>query len=432
MAIWGLRWGDPWGRTADHDSPLLTITGCAPEPAMGPGAYRVTWTWSGGSRWGYRWGRRWGRAPVWFKLYVNGQLRVTTRETSARFTLTGAEDPRVQLVVVGPLNGDADYDPSIALEALDGNRVQLTWTAPADSDFERSRVYWDSGTGTVSYTTALAEVLSDPSASCTWVSEPLTDGTYKFVVRAVDEAGNEDTNTTSVSVVIATWPEAPSALAYDYDEDTDKVTLTWSGGATVNVYSNGGSGDIDYTTPEASSQTSPWTSAALTGPGTFRYAVRAVSGAREEKNLSYIEFELDAAADEVLRPGEPYGLRVTPAAGGTFTVEGFYDPRRPTVNGRQAAAISTLEIYHDNGTGTMDWNSAIGTATLSAAVGAYVFSYTTGAYAHGTSVKFGARAVSASATAGSNTDTETGVADANAPAAPTSLAGTAVLETESG
>lgn len=432
MPAWGLRHGDPHGRTADGDSPCLSITACEPVAGYGQGAYRLAWTWSRGVRWGYRHGHRWGRAPVWFKIYVNDQLRETTRATSYLCQLRDGEDPRFQVVVTGPLNGDADYDPSLALEVVPGNRAQLTWSPPSPlpSDLSHFLVYSNGGSGDVDWDTAVGRVEADGSASYSWTSEPLADGSYRYGVRAIDEAGNADPNTSYVTVAIASWPAAPTGLAYEYDPDEDKVTLTWSGGATVNVY--GGSGDIDYDTPVASAVTSPWTSSALTGPGTFKFGVRAVSGGREEQNCSYVEFELDAAEEEVSRPGEPFGLTVTPAADGTFTVAGFYDPRRPTLNGRQPAVAASVKIYHDNGTGAMDWVTPLATVSLSAvAGGVYRFTHTTVAgYTHGLAVQFGARAATSGGTVGTNTETASGTADAVAPGSPVGLAGAAVSDTE--
>jgi hypothetical protein len=226
-------------------------------------------------------------------------------------------------------------------------------------------------------------------------------------------------------VVSASWPAAPTNLAYSYDADTDKATLTWSGGATVNVYSNAGAGAIDYDTPEASGVSSPWTSAALTGPGTFRYGVRADNGSYEEVNLEYVEFELDSGEDLVSRPNSPYRVTVTPAAGGTFLVQAWLDPRRPAIHGTQAAAATGGRAYHDNGTGTMDWVTPIATVAVGVGPGlVYQAAYTTGAYGHGTTVLFGARAA-ASAVVEDNEKTVSAVADAEAPPAPASLAVTA-------
>jgi len=431
---WGSRWGDAWGRVeAGSTGSLLSITALEAETSAGRGAYRLAWSWTGGGqKWGFRWGRRWGRAPVWFKVYVNGKLRGTTRESEYRFQLAEDEDPRVSVVVVGPENGDPEYDPSIEITAVPGNRVKLTWTPPTNSDLDHFHVYYDAGSGTVSYTTPLAEVDADGSASYSWTSAPLADGTYKFVVRSVDSAGNADTNTTTVSVTIASWPAAPTSLAYSYSAATKKVTLTWSGGATVNVYSNSGSGSISYAAAEASGVTSPWTSGVLTGAATFKYGVRADNGSYEETNLAWVEFELDASEVEVNRPVSPYGLTVTPAAAGTFTVAGWVDCRRPTVNGRTPPAIASVKIHTNAGSGSVDWTNALGTATLTRGEGGqYRFTYTTGAYADKLSVTFGARAYTSGSVADDNTDTASGTADATAPSAPTALAGSAVSATES-
>jgi|GEM_PF-6516436 len=430
---WGNRWGDPWGDCEDT-GPRFSAVALKEVPAFGPRAYRLSWTYSGPTKWGQRWGDPWGGFRGWFKVYVNGELIATQRERSLVFTAPDEGDVVAAIVTVGPLNGDPGYDPGCT--PIPGNRVRLNWSRPTDDDdLSHFNIYTDAGDGSVDYDSPVATVQAGTAASYSWTSAPLVDGTYKYVVRSVDLVGNEDPNTDEVSQAIATWPASPTGLAYAYDPDTDKVTLTWSGGMNCNIYSNGGSGDIDYDSPVASDQASGWESAALTGdaPGTFRYAARGRNATYEEKNTAYVEFELDAAAAEVTRPGSPFGLTVAATAGAEFTVSGWYDQRRPTILGAQPAAASQVRVYHDNGTGTMDWVTPVGTASLVLAAGGQQrWSLTTsaGAYSHGQTVKFGARAATAGGVTDENTDTASAEADDTAPGAPGALAATAVRDVE--
>lgn len=427
------RLADPLGECGSDQGGLLNVVELEAAPELGPRSYRAGWTWTGcAPLLPLPLGAELNPLPVFFKLYTNGALRATVGAgvTEHVFSLADDENPVFAVVVVGPGNGDAAYDPSFALDALPGNRIRVTFTPPADSDLDELRLYWDGGTGTVDYVTPLTVVTADGSANYIWTSAPLANGTYKLVVRAVDAAGNEDANTTVASIAIAGWPAAPTALTYAYDAEAKKVTLTFTSAAAVKVYSNGGAGEVDYSTPVASGQTNPWLSGVLTGPGTFRFAVRADDGTFEEKNLVYVEFELDAAEVEVNRPNSPFNLAAAPAAGGAFTITGEFDPRIPAVKGRRPAAATHVHVYSDAGTGTMDWNTPVGSASFSAInASLFSFSFTSAAFSHGLPVQFGARAATAADQEDANAATASAVADAQAPAAPTGLTLAAVRDT---
>ena len=434
----GHRVGDPVGAVEESDSPgRFSAVSLQHVPALGPRAFRLSWNYAAGHMFGTNGGRMGdplGGNRDWFKVYVNGRLHRTQRGQVVDFVAPDAGQVLAAVVAVGPLSGDPDYDPGLT-DTIPGDRVQLDWQPPAYApDVREYRIYWDSGGGTVSYTTPLAVVPHDGRAAYTWVSAKLTDGTYKFVVRSVDIAGNVETNVAEVNQAIATWPATPTGLAYS-DITVDPgvsftVDLAWSGGMNVNVYGNDhAGGDIDYSTPIDTNVSSPWTSAALTdGPGVYRFAVRGRNATYEEKNTDFIEFEVNAAFAEVSRPLSPYGLTVIPAAGAEFTVSGKLDKARPVINGRTPAAAANVKVYHDNGTGTMDWNTAVGTATLVYQAGRWSWTFTTsaGAYSDQQLVKFGARANTANDVTDENTDTATGRADGIAPDAPRSLAASAV------
>jgi len=437
VARLGMRLGDPIGAVEDVSCPLMDSVELSHQPAFGPRCYRLQWDYDAGFKFGDQGflGDLLGGHRNFFKVYVNNQLAATQRGEQYIFTAPDGAPPSAAVVVVGPKNGDAGYDP--ACTAIPGNRVKLTWSRPAtDTGLAGFNIYWDSGGGTVSYTTPLATVRDDGGSSFEWTSAKLADGTYKFVVRAFDVAGNEDTNTTTAEQAIASWPDPPTGLAYEYDAETDKVTLTWAGGAQCNIYSNGGAGEIDYDTPVEMGVYSGWESDALTGPGTFRYAVRAYNWVYEEQNTEYVEFELDADEAEVNRPLSPFGLTVAPVADAEFDVSGYFDARRPTVHGRTPPAIEEIRIYHDNATGTMDWNTEVDQVSVSPSVGGvqrFRFTTSAGAYAHGATVQFGARAATDASPDGEtdeNTTTASAVADDTPPSAPQSLAASAVRDIE--
>ncbi len=278
----------------------------------------------------------------------------------------------------------------------------------------------------IDYNTPLA---STPDTQ--YKTDALDDGTYNFVVRAVDDAGNEDTNTTPVTVVIDTYPLAPTDLEYTFDDGTDKVTLTWTASPSAdidkyNIFGNGGSGFIDYDTPLAvvNSPTVTWESDAIVAAGIYNYGVRAEdAGGKEEFNSDVtVTVEIkDSPIEEVPElPNAPVGLTLTPVAGGKIQLDWQYD----TLN--QEVVPVQFNIYYDNNTGVVDYVTPLNTVLYSTgtANGRYLsFTFTTGALGDGLEYIFGVRAESAAGDEEENIVTETDTADSTAPNAPTALAG---------
>ena len=97
-------------------------------------------------------------------------------------------------------------------------------------------------------------------------------------------------------------------------------------GAGYNIYSNNGSGPINYGTPVATTHGLSYTTAPLTYPATWRWGVRAYNSFGEEKNLDcYVEIILDSGGNDIsLEPSAPAGLRAFPLAAGAIRVEWSY------------------------------------------------------------------------------------------------------------
>ncbi len=278
----------------------------------------------------------------------------------------------------------------------------------------------------IDYSTPLAS-----TEDTQYKTDALDDGTYNFVVRAVDDAGNEDTNTTPVTVVIDTYPLAPTDLEYTFDDGTDKVTLTWTASPSAdidkyNIYSNGGSGFINYSTPIAvvNSPTVTWESDAIVAAGTYNYGVRAEdAGGKEEFNSDVtVTVKIkDTPIEEIPNlPNAPVGLTLTPVAGAKIQIDWLYDVTD------QEVVPSVFSIYYDNNTGVMDYVTPLDTVLYSTGTvqGKYLaFTFTTGALGDGLDYEFGVRAKSAAGDEEENTVTETATADSTAPNAPTGLAG---------
>ncbi|TPW21866.1 MAG: cell wall surface anchor family protein [Elusimicrobia bacterium] len=74
-----------------------------------------------------------------------------------------------------------------------GNRVVLGWDPSPSESVTQYRVYWDAGTGTVSYAAPLAVVPSSVAAFTTGVLT--SSAAYRFALRAFNRCGLEDANT---------------------------------------------------------------------------------------------------------------------------------------------------------------------------------------------------------------------------------------------
>lgn len=74
-----------------------------------------------------------------------------------------------------------------------GNRIVLGWEPSPSESVTAYRIYWDAGTGTVSYAAPLAVVPSSVSAFTTGVLT--SSAAYRFALRAFNRCGLEDTNT---------------------------------------------------------------------------------------------------------------------------------------------------------------------------------------------------------------------------------------------
>lgn len=136
----------------------------------------------------------------------------------------------------------------------------------------------------------------------------------------------------------------------------------------------------------------------------YWFGLRAVNpGGAEESNTSQVlRVETDGdGAPLPLVPNPPSKLRASPKAGGKCLVLWNYE------HAGEQITPDHWHVYHDDGTGTMDWGNTVGTA--------YGMSFLSEAYGSGTTVKFGVRSVSGAGAEEPNTTTTTCVADAEGP-----------------
>lgn len=207
-----------------------------------------------------------------------------------------------QLVRAGTTQSNADTTPPtfgglVSATTVSGARIDLAWTAASDDTTAAADLVYDiyqaaaSGSqsyGTPSYTTA-------PGITSFSVTGLSPSTTYYFVVRARDEAGNQDGNTVehsaTTSATADTTPPTFAGLVSATAAGETQINLTWaaasddisaSGDVVYLIYQSTASGGQNYAAPSYVTAAGA-TSFPVTGlsPGTtYYFVVRA----RDEAN----------------------------------------------------------------------------------------------------------------------------------------------------
>lgn len=347
------------------------------------------------------------------------------------------DDSRARL-----LPGEELEDLRGELEPVPGDRIKLSWdsrplwgkTTPGTkykwgNEAVLFRVYWDAGTG------APMALLEETSRQYI-VTEPLASGTYVFRIDPVDAAGNQLTSSIETTYVHVAFPQPPSEFfVTSYDAGTTTFEAEWvespSEDVTAyHVYSNHGDGPIDYLTPVATiaapATSGSWVEVATAGQ--WRHTIRAASATYTEDNITEIHaYEIGGDPLEVLglQPATPINFIAIPRVGGTFVFAMQYPA------GLEVTMGIAVRIYHDAGTGTIDYDTPllvedipthVRSASVVLGIGA-----TSGALTHGTRYTFAARAVDADGRESASTDEVTARADARPPGEVMEIAAEDVL-----
>jgi len=401
MARYGRRYGNFYGTDAIEVRRAYT-------PPSAPESLRVEWETD-------------RTATVRTLIYLDRALYGSTLDESAQLAMRQRELHLIELFEAGYLNWDEEIAVGL-LASIPGDRVRLSWDRPSAGDPTEYRVYWDAGTGTIDYNAAIAVVKDTGAATYSWTTSRLDDGTYKFGVRARNVSTNEETNVSVIPITIDTYPASVNDLAHSFDDPTHTLTLSWtesesSDVAGYRIYSNGGSGDVDYSSSigDVATESFDYDMTGLTGD--YRFGVRAYdASAQEEQNIDvWIDVTVDAG-DLAMVPNAPSGLAAQAIAGGVIRLSWRYNTTIPAAEG---AACDEFHVYYDNGTGTVNYGSSIGTVDNTGGI----MTFDSGALSHGTTYKFGVRSVAASGAEEQNTTTASATADTSVPAAPTGLAG---------
>ena len=130
--------------------------------------------------------------------------------TSYTFT-TLADGPHTFSVKAKDQAGNEDLSPAVRHFTVDGTPpqpavnltatptqtgIRLDWTHSLSADVDSYKLFWDNGTGTINYAAAFATIYYPAK---TFTASFYTEGTYKYALRAVDRAGNEEQNTSLVA-----------------------------------------------------------------------------------------------------------------------------------------------------------------------------------------------------------------------------------------
>ena len=105
--------------------------------------------------------------------------------------------------------------------------ITLSWTKPTASDLAHIHIYRSTASGTV------GPLLYDNQTTTSKTDTGLENGTtYYYTIRAIDQLGNETTNTAQVSATITladvTGPGAVTNVTSNYPANGNQITINWT------------------------------------------------------------------------------------------------------------------------------------------------------------------------------------------------------------
>jgi hypothetical protein len=141
-----------------------------------------------------------------------------------RFNACGYPEQTTEAAVAVRIGPDGRLVPDIPNAVFsrtaaqrEGNRVRLTWFyCPLDQSVAPTHfhVYSDGGTGPVSFDNPLVAMPYEGRRFYSYRSDPLVSGVYRFIVRAVDATGTEETSLATHSFQVEiTAPQTVEILA---------------------------------------------------------------------------------------------------------------------------------------------------------------------------------------------------------------------------
>jgi len=216
----------------------------------------------------------------------------------------------------------------------------------------------------------MAGALNNPLFDFELITAPLVNGTYKFKVVSADNLGNENDGT-EVSGAITQKLWYPTAFTIS-SVVGNVVTFTWaapSGGRTPDeyiIYGNDGSGyELNRVTPLATVASGTWSKAVTVGNGAWLFVIESKDGSGETENNYSISQTVPLANVSPLNVNDPGDQPIYPMETNYPTTQLKNVQLRNVSVGKceisfllmNANNVSYFRVYHDSGTGTVDWGT---------------------------------------------------------------------------
>ncbi len=241
-------------------------------------------------------------ANVQEKEYTDGPLedatwhyKVIAIDAEGDETASAVSDVTISSAPEPPTNMEWSFDS-------DTGTLTLTWDASPSGDVSSYRVRQSAGSEELDWDKTPAQDSADTTYTQSFTTET---GVYVFSVRAYDGTNEEGNVSQMVAIPFGSgepvgFPAEPRQVRAD-PVSGGKVEVQWSyypaleylgpGQAhEARIYSNGGSGSVDWSSPTAtvsmggpeSSATYSWTSGALTDGNTYKFGVRIATAANPD------------------------------------------------------------------------------------------------------------------------------------------------------
>jgi len=219
-----------------------------------------------------------------------------------------------------------------------------------------------------------------------YITPILPDRVHYYVVKAVDEAGNLS-DAACVKIEASGAPYPISNLRYS-SLPGPKIYLYWQESPSddvdhYNIYSNAGSGEIDYSSPIAQASGTYWQSEEILSSGVWKFNVRAVDKDGFEETNFHNEITIEDV-ENLGYPQPPSNLTATPISNGRIEL---------SWDSSLSNDVKQYNIYHDAGSGSINYDEPFASVeSVQDYIGRLRYMFVTPPLQHGVLYTFGVRA----------------------------------------